>query len=167
MRNQSGGPGSAPPLKNHKKLGFLSSTGLDPLKNHKATKPEFNVWPSSARQRTPFKRSFAGGPMMAHLVWHLDPLSPSSTTKNPIKTVKMGPPLTKLSGSAHVHICSILRKVPRYPVVADFAFHTQQMVVRVVPVHSNKFCKSTRPRAMGSLVVWPQTLSLLMKGHKS
>ena len=28
--------------------GFLSNTGPDPLKNHKATKPAFNVGPSSA-----------------------------------------------------------------------------------------------------------------------
>ena len=27
------------PLKNHKKIGFLSNTGPDPLKNHKATEP--------------------------------------------------------------------------------------------------------------------------------
>ena len=35
---------------NHKNIGFLGNTGLDPLKNHKATKPAFNVEPSSARQ---------------------------------------------------------------------------------------------------------------------
>ena len=36
-----------PPLKNHKNIGFLSNTGPDPLKNHKAacTKPVFNVGP--------------------------------------------------------------------------------------------------------------------------
>ena len=46
-----GGMGSGPPLKKtQKKLGFLSKTGQDPLKNHKATKPAFNVGPSSARQ---------------------------------------------------------------------------------------------------------------------
>ena len=28
-----------PTLKNHKNIGFLSNTGPDPLKNHKATKP--------------------------------------------------------------------------------------------------------------------------------
>ena len=33
------------------KIGFLSNTGPDPLKNLKATKPEFNVGPSSARQQ--------------------------------------------------------------------------------------------------------------------
>ena len=43
-------------LKNHKNIAFLINTGPDPLKNHKATKPEFSVGPSSARQR----RSLAG-----------------------------------------------------------------------------------------------------------
>ena len=38
-----------PPLKNHKNIGFFSKTGSDPLKNHKATKPAFNVGPSLAR----------------------------------------------------------------------------------------------------------------------
>ena len=45
-----GGRGSGPPEKSQN-IGFLSNTGQDPLKNHKATKPAFNVWPSSARQR--------------------------------------------------------------------------------------------------------------------
>ena len=39
------------PLNIHKNIGFLSNTGPDPLKNHKTTKPEFNVGPSLARQR--------------------------------------------------------------------------------------------------------------------
>ena len=39
------------PLKNHKNKGLLSNTGSDPLKNHKATKPAFNIGPSSARQQ--------------------------------------------------------------------------------------------------------------------
>ena len=43
-----GGTGGLDPLKNHKNIGFLSYTGPDPLKNHKATKPAFNVGPSSA-----------------------------------------------------------------------------------------------------------------------
>ena len=33
----------------HKNLGVLSNTGPDPLKNRKATMPEFNVGPSLAR----------------------------------------------------------------------------------------------------------------------
>ena len=75
QRGGAGGP-DALPLKNHKiNIGFLSNTGPDTLKNHKAAKPEFNVGPSSARQRNAIK-----------------------------KAVKFGHPLTKLSGSAHVMI---------------------------------------------------------------
>ena len=32
-----GDRGSGPSLNNHKNIGFLSNTGPDPLKNHKAT----------------------------------------------------------------------------------------------------------------------------------
>ena len=35
----------------HTHLLFLSNTGADPLKNQKATKPAFNIGPSSARQQ--------------------------------------------------------------------------------------------------------------------
>ena len=40
-----------PPMKNHKNIGFLSKFGPDPMKNHQATKPAFNVGLSSARQQ--------------------------------------------------------------------------------------------------------------------
>ena len=43
--------GSVSPLKNHKNIVFLSNTGPDLLKNHKATKPAFNARPSLARQQ--------------------------------------------------------------------------------------------------------------------
>ena len=33
------------PLKNHKDIRFLSNTGMDPMNNHKATKPAFNDGP--------------------------------------------------------------------------------------------------------------------------
>ena len=42
-----GGIGSGPPCKNIKKIRFYSNTGLDPLKNHIATKPAFNVRPDT------------------------------------------------------------------------------------------------------------------------
>ena len=45
-----GGAGLRTTLKNHKNVRFLSSTGTDPLKNHKATKPAFNLGSPSARQ---------------------------------------------------------------------------------------------------------------------
>ena len=41
-----GGRGSGPP-----EIGFPSNNGPDPLKNHEARKPAFNIGPSSARQR--------------------------------------------------------------------------------------------------------------------
>ena len=51
----------------------------------------------------PFKWCFGGGPMMASLKWYFDPPSPHQLKqKNNKKYVKVGPPLTKLSGSAHV-----------------------------------------------------------------
>ena len=63
-KGQGSGP-PPPPLKIHKKyIGFLSSTGPDPLNNYKATKPSFNVGPSSDASETPFKLRFAGGPMI-------------------------------------------------------------------------------------------------------
>ena len=61
-----GGRGSGPPEKSQN-IGFLSNTGPDLLKNHKAFKPVFNVGPSWARQRNAFKLRFAGGPMIARL----------------------------------------------------------------------------------------------------
>ena len=48
MRGFRGGQGVRTPLENHKNIGFLSNTGPDPFKNHKATKPAFNAGPSSA-----------------------------------------------------------------------------------------------------------------------
>ena len=52
-------------LKNHNATGFLSNTGPEPLKNHKANKPTFNVGQTSAASERPFKWRSAGGPMMA------------------------------------------------------------------------------------------------------
>ena len=42
-----GGQGVLTPNpENHENIGFLYNTGPDPLKNHKANKPAFNVGPS-------------------------------------------------------------------------------------------------------------------------
>ena len=53
-----GDRGSRPPLKNHKNIGSLSNTGPDSSENDKATKPAFNVRPSSARQRNTILMAF-------------------------------------------------------------------------------------------------------------
>ena len=53
--------GSGPPPPSPEKsqiIGFLGITGSDPQKNHKATKPAFNVGPSEARQRNAIRMAF-------------------------------------------------------------------------------------------------------------
>ena len=52
---RGGGQGvQTPTPEKPQNLGFLSNTGPDPLKNLKATKPEFIVGPSSAREQNAF-----------------------------------------------------------------------------------------------------------------
>ena len=48
---EGGGQGVRTPHEKSQKYRFHINTGPDPLKKHKATKPAFNVGPSSARQR--------------------------------------------------------------------------------------------------------------------
>ena len=70
QRGMGAGGTDHPPEKSH--IGFLSSTGPDPLKNHKTIKPAFNLGQTSTRQRNVIKWRFAGGQMMARSWWHLD-----------------------------------------------------------------------------------------------
>ena len=51
QRGGTGGPYPPPPWKNTKILGFLAITVPDHLENRNATKPAFNVGPTSFRQR--------------------------------------------------------------------------------------------------------------------
>ena len=80
---EGGGAGVwTPPLKNHKNLGFLSDSGPDPLKIHKATEPAFSMLGHHQHaSKTPFKWHFAGGQMMARLLWYLDPSTPLQLKK--------------------------------------------------------------------------------------
>ena len=68
---------SGAPLKNHNNIGFPSNTGPDPLKNHKATKPAFNVGPSWALQRNAIQMAFCwradDGPLIV-IFWIPSPL---------------------------------------------------------------------------------------------
>ena len=75
IQRVEGGQGVRTTLKNHKNKEFLYNTGPDPLKKHKATKPEFYVGPSSARQRN------AGWPMMTPSIsiWILSALIKKKT----------------------------------------------------------------------------------------
>ena len=60
MRESSGvgGGQGVLSLNNHKAIGFFSNTGPEPLKSHKATKPVFNVGPSSPWQRNTVLMAF-------------------------------------------------------------------------------------------------------------
>ena len=82
-----GGAGVRTPLKNHKNIGLLCNTGPDPLKFSKVSKlpSQHSMFGHNGHaSETPF-----GG------IKILSPL------KN---VVRVGPPLTKLSGSAHAWV---------------------------------------------------------------
>ena len=104
FRGGKGGPD--PPLKNNKNIGFSSNIGRDLLKI-RSYQTSIQCW------------GIIGTPAKHHLMefrWRAndDPLIvvlgsslPSSKKKKKKKkknVVKVGPPLTKLSGSAHVFI---------------------------------------------------------------
>ena len=84
--SRGGNRGSGSPLKNHKNMGFLSNTGPDPLKNHKATKSAFNFEPLSAHQRNTILNGISlVGRWWPELivVFVLDPLSPLKPPPHP------------------------------------------------------------------------------------
>ena len=80
---EGGTVGPDPPEKSQKYRVFLQYyTDPDPLTNHKATKPEFNVGPSSARQRNTISMVFGwradDGPIEAV---YKSSIPPSTKTK--------------------------------------------------------------------------------------
>ena len=75
----TGGPDH--PLKNPKNIGFLSSTGLDPLEFTKLPSQHSMLGHYQHTSETPFKWRFAGGQIMARLKWCLDPPSPHQPKK--------------------------------------------------------------------------------------
>ena len=90
-----------PPLKNCKNIGFLSNSGLDPLKITKL--PSQNSMLGHNHHNS-FRWRADGG----RLIVVFGSSHPSSTKKK--KLVKVGPPLTKFSGSTHasaLDFCSV------------------------------------------------------------
>ena len=84
-----GGRRSVPPPEKSQKIGFLSNTDPDSLKDHKATKPEFNVGPSSARQRNAIKMAFRwraddGPPLVVFGSSLLSPTNKTLTILDPL-----------------------------------------------------------------------------------
>ena len=82
MRGSRGGDrGSRSPLESHKNIGFLINTVPDPLKNHKATKPAFNLGPSPACQRNAILMAFCWWASDVPLFVVFGSFLPSSTKK--------------------------------------------------------------------------------------
>ena len=74
MHGSKGGKGVQIPLKNHKSIGFLSNTDPDPVNITKLPSQHSILGHHWHASETLFKWRFAGGPMIAHLKWYLDPL---------------------------------------------------------------------------------------------
>ena len=131
---KGGGREFRSPLKNHKNIGFLSKTGLDPLKNHKATKQVFNVGPSSARQR---------------IKWYLDPPSPGQLIKKKKKKTlsKLDPPLTKLYGSTPVLFYAAKRNLIGLNNLKPIKWHS--MYGGLPDIHAHRRCLSGYPLSHG------------------
>ena len=88
-RGGGGGQGvRTPPLENYKNIWFLSNTGPDPLKITKIPSQHSMLDHHRTTSETPLKVIFGSS-------------IPSSTKKKKKNVFKFGPPLTKLSGSAH------------------------------------------------------------------
>ena len=86
------------PLENKKKyIWFLSNTGPDPLKITNLPSQHSMLGHHRPANETPFKWRFHWRADDGPLIMVFESSLPSSTKK----TVKIGPPLTKLSGSAH------------------------------------------------------------------
>ena len=107
-RSRGGDRGSRPSLENRKNIGFLSNanTGPDPLKNYKVNQ-------ASIQFLAIIDISLAGRWWPANSGIYLDRLSPL------IKLVKVRPPLTKLSGSAHVNQISN-DEIPHWNLIKGF-----------------------------------------------
>ena len=82
-------------MKNHKNIGFLSNTGPDPIKITKLTSQD-----SMLGHYRHASETLAGRLWLAYSVFY--PLSPNQLKKEEKDIVRLGPPLTKLTGSASV-----------------------------------------------------------------
>ena len=93
--SRGGGQGvrTPPPEKSQKYSVSVLYWSGSPVKSH-SYQANFQCWATNG----PFKWRSAAGPMMARLYWYLDHLSHHQQKKY---VVKVGPPLKKLSGSAH------------------------------------------------------------------
>ena len=116
-----------PPLKNHKNIWFLSNTGLGPLKYHKATKPAFNVGPSSARHRNAMYMAFHwqanDGPILVVFG----------------KKKKKLDPLWKNSGAAHGRSSKMFHQDPHYLLGWKLPYRQKIQIIEILKTKSDPF----------------------------
>ena len=136
-----GDRGSGTPLKNHRNIGFLCNTGLYPLKITKLPSQNSMVAHHRHASETPLKWRFAGGPMMAQLKRYLDPLSPNQLKKN---VIKFGPPLTKLSGFAHVYFAIFVYTRQKHLIQVPAKYKRFTVCLGLLNILSN-LSKSNKP----------------------
>ena len=99
MGGGGGGVQTHPPSEKSQKC----NTNPNPLKNYEATKPAFNVGPSSACQGNTIKMAFCRRPDDGPLLVLFGSSCPLSNHQKQKKNIaRVGPPLAKLSGSSHV-----------------------------------------------------------------
>ena len=91
-----GTDGVNPPLKYHKFIVFPSNTGPNPLKITKLPNQHSTGEHYRPVSETPFQWRFASRLIISRFWWSLEHCSPKK------KNIRVGPPLTKLSGSTHV-----------------------------------------------------------------
>ena len=97
IQRGGGGRGPDPPPENHKSIGFYSYAGPDPLENHKATKLQCR--PSICMA---FRWQADDAPLLVAFGSScLSPHQQKKKEKKRCRSCRVGPPLTKLSGSAH------------------------------------------------------------------
>ena len=96
------GMASWPPLKIANKKDVLGNTGPDTLQNHKATKPAFNVGPSSARQQNAIEMVFRWwadiGPLLVVVGSYL-----LASTKKQKRKARFGALWQNFAGYLHDH----------------------------------------------------------------
>ena len=95
-RGRTGSAASTPHPENRKAIGFLSNNSADPLENHKANEPEFNVGPSSSHQQNFILMAFRCWADDGLFIVLFDLLSyppklKNTTTKNNFIRVGVGP----------------------------------------------------------------------------
>ena len=86
-----------PPLKNHKNIAFSSNTGPDSMKN-RSYQDTIQCWAIICTQAKRHLMAFCWWANDDPLIVVLGSPSPHQLNKN---NIKVGPPLTKLSGSAN------------------------------------------------------------------